>query len=117
MHTLTDALEAYRYHGRHRAPPDHAAARRGATVALLVAAGSSVLTMPASAGPNWDPLIDCESDWRNVERYNASSASGYFQIIDDTWAELGGLAFAPRAIDATRAQQEVIPDRLYAKRG
>jgi hypothetical protein len=75
MHTLTDALEAYRYQGRHRAPPDHAAARRGATVALLVAAGSSVLTMPASAGPNWDPLLDCESDWRNVESYNASSAS------------------------------------------
>lgn len=112
-------IQTYRYQGRHRAPPDHTTARRAATVGLLVAATGSTLTVPASAGPgpNWDPVLDCESDWRNVESYNASSASGYFQIIDSTWAEFGGLQFAPRAIQASRAEQEVVADRLFERRG
>jgi resuscitation-promoting factor RpfA len=116
---VRELLATYTYRGRHRAEIEHHHVRDAAIVGALVLTAAPVLTAPAAAAPpgGWDPVLDCETDWRNVESYNESSASGYFQIIDSTWREMGGLRFAPRAIQATRAEQEQVANRLYDRRG
>lgn len=121
--SLRTLWETYGYRGRHRRAAERSAARDLATVGVLtlagVAAAPALAPVAAVAAPpgGWEPLLDCESDWRNKESYNASSASGYFQIIDSTWRELGGTQFAPRAIEATRGEQETVANRLYDQRG
>jgi nucleoid-associated protein YgaU len=123
--SLRTLWDTYGYRGRHRRAAERNAAAELATVGVLTLAGVTVapalapVTSVAVAAPpgGWEALLDCESDWRNKESYNASSASGYFQIIDSTWAELGGTQFAPRAIQASRAEQEVVANRIYDQRG
>jgi hypothetical protein len=84
----------------------------GSTVALAVSAS------PALASGEWDVIAQCESGGQNIESHStASSASGYFQIIDGTWAGAGGLEFAPRAIDATFEEQAIVAQRIAERRG
>ena len=78
----------------------------------LVAVG----TAEAAPEPNWAPIIACESGDRNIENPGPSTASGYYQFLDSTWALLGGREFAPRAIQATKAQQTIIANRAFANR-
>lgn len=91
--------------------------------AVVVVGGGIVLaansTTPALAAPSdWDVISSCESGGQNVESHSTiSSASGYFQIIDGTWAGAGGLEFAPRAIDATYEQQLIVAQRIAERRG
>lgn len=107
-------------YGRHRAP-----STAGQTAARVAAAGAAValpigLAPAASAEPagGWGPVVECESGNRNVENPSPrSSASGYFQIIDGTWAANGGREFASRAIGATRAEQEIVANRIHERRG
>lgn len=107
--------------GRHRAPTCTGRVAARVAVAGVVGALPIGLTPAAQAGPpgGWGPIVECESGNRNINNstYPRSSASGYWQIIDGTWAANGGLEFAPRAIDATRAQQEIVADRIYERRG
>ena len=62
-------------------------------------------------------IVICESGGLNVENPR-STASGYYQIIDSTWAAHGGLAFGvSHASDATLAQQSIIAARIWASGG
>lgn len=108
-----------RYRGRHRAP-----STAGKTAAKFVLAGGVgalgfAVAPAASAAPAGvlDEIERCESDGRNVPNSAGSSASGFWQITDGTWADNGGLQFSQRAIDATRAEQETVARRLLGSRG
>ncbi|MBT2399620.1 transglycosylase family protein [Streptomyces sp. ISL-100] len=64
----------------------------------------------------WNCLAECESsgDW------HINTGNGYYgglQFWQPTWAEHGGLAYAPRADLATRAQQIKVAERVLATHG
>lgn len=111
------------YRGRHRAPSTSSDAAKRAGVAALLA------TIPAVTGATpgvanaeppggWEPIVQCESAGRNVENASgASTASGYYQFTNGTWQAFGGAEFAPRAIQATRAEQTIVANRAYAANG
>lgn len=110
--------------GRHRKPSNvkKNLKRTGsgfAAAATLTAI--PVVPSAASAGPDggWGPIIECESSGNpTVENPSPkSSASGLFQFIDDTWAAYGGREFAPRAKDATPAEQLIVAERAYKAEG
>lgn len=108
---------------KHRKPPPHVVARRVAAggVVVGVALSTQMGSAHAAAGPDWDAIIACESGGRNVEHGGdpggVSSASGYFQFVDGTWRAYGGLEFAPRAIQATLAEQTIVANRAFAAQG
>lgn len=65
----------------------------------------------------WDKIAQCESsgNWSIVSS-NGIYAGG-LQFNRATWAEYGGLKYAPTANLATKAQQIDIANKLYAARG
>lgn len=85
------------------------------TPAVLTLGGFEAAHAATPTG-TWDVIAQCESDNKNVEN-GTSTASGYFQIINGTWVGNGGLEFAPRAIQATRAEQLIVAQRIAARRG
>lgn len=89
------------------------AAVTASTIPMIVLSASPAQAQPASA---WDKVIDCESGGKNVQN-PSSTASGYFQITNGTWASAGGTEFAPRAIDATFEQQAIVAQRIAERRG
>jgi hypothetical protein len=108
--------------------------KRKTTVGRLVARGALAVALPgaafmfpgvaqaapAPAGVDWGPIIACESGGQGHNIPNSgggSSASGYLQITVGTWRDYGGLQFAPNAMGATRAQQLLVGDRIFADRG
>jgi LysM repeat protein len=112
--------------GKHRAPRTGAETVVKAVITTGLMAAVSVPTMgAASAAVDPDTvraaIIQCESGNRNIEHGGdpggESSASGYYQFVDDTWAAFGGKEFAPRAIQATRAEQDIVFDRAIARNG
>jgi nucleoid-associated protein YgaU len=71
---------------------------------------------PASAAVNWDAIAQCESggNWR------INTGNGYYgglQFSKSTWRAYGGLAYAPRADLATRAQQIAVAERTLRGQG
>jgi nucleoid-associated protein YgaU len=68
-----------------------------------------------------DAVIACESGGHNIEHGGdpggVSTASGVYQFVNGTWRYFGGTEFAPRAIAATRQQQDTVADRAYAANG
>lgn len=106
-----------RYRGRHRKPPKHRAVQASA----VIAAGASLAVTGhgvAVAGPDWGPIIACESSGNfRADRLavdGASTASGGFQFLDTTWQ---GLGFTGRAKDASVAAQYEAANRQYAISG
>lgn len=82
-----------------------------ASPAAAVAATTGVRT-----GVDWDALARCESGGR----WNAATGNGYYgglQFDGATWRSNGGLAYAPRADQATREQQIAVAENLSARRG
>ncbi|MGW0315350.1 transglycosylase family protein [Streptomyces flavidovirens] len=64
----------------------------------------------------WGCLAECESggDW------HINTGNGYYgglQFRQSTWAEHGGLAYAPRADLATRAEQIKVAEKVLATQG
>lgn len=111
-------LHDYRYRGRHRAPAAPLPGARAATVtALAIGLPLGLSGTASAAGPNWDPIVACESGGNPTAQNRTSSASGLYQFIDGTWAAYGGREFAPRAKDATPAQQRIVADRAFAAEG
>ena len=109
-------MSDYFYRGRHRAPT-----HTGRNVAALATTGALalaplVLAQGAASADDLDVIAQCESGGRNVKN-SSSSASGYFQIINGTWAGNGGLAFAPTAMQATKAEQRIVAERIAQRRG
>ncbi|MFJ6571996.1 transglycosylase family protein [Streptomyces sp. NPDC091292] len=104
--------------GRHRRPRQ--------VPALVVAAGvtGSALAIPllgatgasAADGAAWDRLAECESGGS----WSADPGNGYFgglQFSQETWEDFGGLAYAPRADQASRSQQIAVAERVLAVQG
>ncbi len=110
-------LDSYRYQGRHRQDPPGSAVSRVAVVAALTAGGLAAGAAPALA-VDWDPIIACESGGRNIKTQipGPYTASGVLQITNGTWRLNGGTQFAPTAMQATRAQQIIVGERIVARR-
>jgi resuscitation-promoting factor RpfA len=77
----------------------------------------------ASAFPGQAGLIRCESGGNPAAVNNtpagqrAGRPAGLFQIVTGTWLANGGGQFAPTADRATRSQQQIVADRIYARQG
>lgn len=103
--------------GRHRKPSLHHG-RRAAAAIIAAAPITIAVANPAAAATPPDSVLEiiaqCESGNRNINNstFPVSSASGPWQIINGTWARFGGREFAPRAIQATRAEQLIVARRI-----
>lgn len=110
------------------------AAVPGTTHAPIQAATGTISMGPRTPEANWNTLYrigQAESGFRNVETSildpktgkPASTASGYWQIIDSTWKEGQDLAGIPpdqqtaRAMQAPYAQQKAVAQALLQNRG
>lgn len=113
-----------RYRGRHRAPST--AGRTAARIALSAGVATAPLTIvgeasAASPAGVAEAIRLCESGDRNIEHGGdpggVSTASGYYQFVNGTWRIFGGTDFAPRAINATKAEQTIVFERAFARNG
>ncbi len=105
--------------GQHR-KPSHAARNLAAITASGALAVVPLAPAPAAAAEldvNWQPLIQCESGGNPTVQNAHSTASGLFQFLDSTWRALGGTEYAPRAKDASPAEQQQVADRAYQRSG
>jgi hypothetical protein len=69
--------------------------------------------MQSGPGGPWAipwPVVQCESGGQNLPP-NSATASGYYQITDDTWQGLGGST--PHAFQASKAEQDRLAARLW----
>ncbi len=92
------------------------AARRGATVAAISAAGLALSATGANAatdGATWDALAQCESGG-NWATNTGNGYSGGLQFSAGTWAAYGGTG---SAADATREQQIAVAEQVQAAQG
>ncbi len=64
-------------------------------------------------GVNWDGIAQCETagNWSMQGR----SFSGGLGFYNGTWSGFGGGQFAPNAGQATREEQIVVAERVYAR--
>jgi hypothetical protein len=88
-----------------------------AAAAMAALALSPGTASAATAGPNWSAIVSCESGGNSTAQNPSSSASGLFQFLDSSWAAYGGLKYAPRAKDATPAEQYAVAQNAYARSG
>ncbi|MCW2967422.1 MAG: hypothetical protein JWM71_1194, partial [Solirubrobacteraceae bacterium] len=83
------------------------------TLTRLLAARERAALVPGPGGPwaiPW-PIVQCESGGQNLPP-NSATASGYYQMLDSTWAGLGGST--PHAYQASKAEQDRLASRLWA---
>jgi hypothetical protein len=69
--------------------------------------------MQSGPGGPWAipwPVVQCESGGQNLPP-NSATASGYYQITDDTWHGLGGSTH--HAYQASKAEQDRLAARLW----
>lgn len=82
----------------------------GATIAIpVIGAG----TASAATSSEWDAVAQCESSGN----WAINTGNGYYgglQFTNQTWAAYGGTAFAPRADQATKAQQITVAERVLS---
>ena len=66
-------------------------------------------------GVNWDGIAQCETagNWS----MHGASFSGGLGFYNGTWNAFGGRQFAANAGDASREQQIVVAERVYARFG
>lgn len=66
-------------------------------------------------GVNWDGIARCETggNWH----MQGSTFSGGVGFANTTWNGFGGREFAPNAGQATREQQIIVAERVYARYG
>ncbi|MFH9726742.1 transglycosylase family protein [Streptomyces sp. NPDC017254] len=102
--------------GRHRRPRQApaivvAAGVTGSAMALpLLATGSA----SAADAATWDRVAECESGGQ----WSANFGNGMYgglQFTQDSWERNGGLAYAPSADLASRAQQIAVAEKAFAK--
>ncbi|GKV73164.1 transglycosylase family protein [Pseudarthrobacter oxydans] len=92
------------------------AARRGATVAAISAAGLALSATAANATTStstWDALAQCESGG-NWSINTGNGYSGGLQFSPTTWAAYGGTG---SAADASREQQIAVAEQVQASQG
>jgi hypothetical protein len=80
-----------------------------------VTAAPTITYYGTKADPMWDKIAQCESggNWGVVD----SMYSGGLGIYNGTWDQFGGREFASNAGLATREQQIVVAERVYARYG
>jgi hypothetical protein len=90
-------------------------AARAAQERARAARAQSTPTPRRSGGVNWDGIARCETggDWGMVGR----TFSGGLGFANTTWNGFGGREFADFAGHATREQQIIVAERVYAKYG
>jgi hypothetical protein len=120
MRLRSNLTVGYFYKGKHRRRTRKI--RDAVTVlgtTAVVYGSTALLSTPASAEPpgGWGPIIECESNGRNIENSGPSTASGYFQFTNGTWRRFGGTEFAPRAIQATFEEQLIVANRAFEANG
>ena len=73
------------------------------------------LGAPSVTGVNWDGIARCETggNWS----MQGPTYSGGVGFANSTWVGFGGREFAPNAGMATREQQIVVAERVYARYG
>lgn len=64
----------------------------------------------------WSCLAECESSG-NWDENTGNSYYGGLQFLQSTWEEHGGLAYAPRADLATRAEQILVAEDVLRTQG
>ncbi|NDZ81748.1 LysM peptidoglycan-binding domain-containing protein [Streptomyces sp. SID10853] len=97
------------------APSGAQAEPRPAAAARAGTSGSEPLPCTGDQRP-WGCIADCESGG-HWDANTGNSFYGGLQILQSTWAENGGLAYAPRADLATREQQITVAERILATQG
>jgi hypothetical protein len=87
--------------------------RIAAAVAAAKAASAAALT--SHTGVNWDGIAECETggNWS----MSGSRFSGGLGFANTTWRGFGGGEFAANAGSASREQQIVVAERVYARYG
>jgi hypothetical protein len=101
-----------------------AALRRGLATAVagavalsgVLVGGAVTSSADAATTKTWERLANCESG----KRWHINTGNGYFgglQFSPSTWAAFGGLAYAPRADLATKAQQIEIAEKVLLVQG
>ena len=96
----------------------HAAEQAAVARAAALRAAPAPAPAPAPArttGVNWDAIASCETggNWS----MQGSRFSGGLGFANTTWTGFGGGQFAPNAGQATREQQIVVAERVYARYG
>lgn len=91
-----------------------AAAAHEAAVEQLLAVAATALP-PPHTGVDWDAIARCETggNWH----MQGSRFSGGVGFANTTWTGFGGREFAPNAGQATREEQIVVAERVYARYG
>ena len=87
-------------------------------LAILLATASTLQSAPAEAASKktWNRLAHCESSGN----WSINTGNGYYgglQFYQPTWKDFGGLAYAPKAHRATRAEQIKVAERVLAVQG
>jgi hypothetical protein len=68
----------------------------------------------------WDRIAHCESggQWGHVPVTNKfGTFSGGLMIMNQVWRQFGGQQFAPLAYQASKAQQIIVAERIWARVG
>jgi peptidoglycan hydrolase CwlO-like protein len=81
--------------------------------ALEAAAARAAAAASAGPGGPWAipwPIVQCESGGQNLPP-NSAGASGYYQILPDTWRLYGGSGSA--AYKASKAEQDRVASRIW----
>jgi uncharacterized protein YabE (DUF348 family) len=84
--------------------------------AKVTEVGTRESGLPDSWSVPWDRMAFCES----TSRWSVNTGNGTYgglQFMTSTWLEYGGEEFASRADLATKEQQIIVAERLYAKEG
>ncbi|MBQ0827062.1 transglycosylase family protein [Streptomyces tagetis] len=87
-----------------------------AAAALATAGPANAATTTRAPGTDWDAIAACESSGN----WKANTGNGYYgglQFAHTSWIAAGGLAYAPRADLATRAEQIAVAERLAHLQG
>ena len=85
----------------------------GAAIAIPFVGATGAHAAPTSV---WDAVAFCES----TNNWSINTGNGFYgglQFTQSTWAEFGGLAYAPRADLATKDQQIAIAEKVLAVQG
>lgn len=82
----------------------------------ITSVGTKETGLRESWSRDWDQMAYCES----TNRWDVNTGNGTYgglQFMTETWLAYGGGDFAPRADLATKEQQIIVAERLYAKEG
>ncbi|WP_327298440.1 MULTISPECIES: transglycosylase family protein [unclassified Streptomyces] len=97
------------------APPGAQAAAPRVAATPAGAPGPEPVACTGDQRP-WGCIAECESGG-HWDANTGNSFYGGLQILQSTWVEYGGLAYAPRADLATREQQITVAERILAAQG